>query len=509
MGLNGVLTPVTNFKNNPFTDISSSAGMVPVSGAAGQRWIDNQTAIKSQSGRVRITFNFATNGQVSLRFPAGQFTTGTNSWEPIAKTATNTSFFVRAMLYNSVTGVAIPVTFQGKRTGELSWGWIDSDPVFLGAIAAANRDWYVYCDSYVTTVGDNLPRNRIASTQQDEGFVTHATNLLDTTMPATRSHTANTAVGYAPFVMAVPAAGVRVVCVDGDSRVDCLSDFCALPSTGWENATWYDQAAAARGASVSDCGAASGERLYLQIANGFTLMQKQFAYARSIGATDIIMMTWANDALNGRSTVQIKADLATMKAEWERQIPGVRVWCCTNPPINATSTDLFLTTGNQTIANAGVEVIRIAVNAEIRLGTYGTCIEVADALESARDSGKYKAAVLDGTTYAINTSQTATFARFTTGGALSYGRWRNDLIRWATGVNAGVDKLITNSYYALTATDNRIDWSGSLVQLSGDTFNRWQRYTDGTAAAGSGLHWKTEISQAAVGVVAAASGAFG
>jgi hypothetical protein len=503
MSLSGAMIPCT-------PDVSEAAGMVPANGCAGQRHIDVVTNKKSQTGHFRATFNVASGtGKVTLSFPSGIFTTGTNSWEPLPN-----SFFARALLYNSVTGVSIPVTFQGKRTAEVSWGWIDADPIYLSAIAAASRDWYIYCDTYVTTVGDSLPRNRIANAQQGEGVSNHATNILDYTTKTTRASFAgdignNTSVGYCPFIKVEPAPSVKVVVIYGDSRADCLSDSCALSSQGWENSTWYDQAAASTGASVSMI-AASGSRLYLEIANGFTLMQKQFAYCRSIGATDFVCMSYANDILNGRTAAQVLADLLTLKAEVERQ--GMRFWVCTSPPVNATSTDLFLTTTNQTINNATIEGYRVTINTAIRAdNTYGYKIEIANALESAQDSGKYKAAVVDpsGPYTCDSSGGAATNVNLTTGGGAAYGRWRNDLIVWATGANTGAagNRIITNSYYDIGSSGKtRIDWSSNLTIAAADTFNRYQRYTDGTAAAGSGLHWRTEIAQTAAAAALVASG---
>lgn len=93
-----------------------------------------------------------------------------------------------------------------------------------------------------------------------------------------------------------------------------------------------------------------------------------------------------NDVTGGRSAAQIAADTAAIAAYF----PDHRLVLSTMPP-STTSTDGWASVDNQTIhANDG---IRVAVNNARRAlpSPFVACWDVADAVESARDSGKWKA----------------------------------------------------------------------------------------------------------------------
>lgn len=81
---------------------------------------------------------------------------------------------------------------------------------------------------------------------------------------------------------------------------------------------------------------------------------------------------------------------------------GQRVWCATLPP-RTTSTDAWATTGNQTALAS--ESGRVAMNAWFRSvpAPFSGCFDIADALETARDSGIWKAGyTIDGTHIGAN-----------------------------------------------------------------------------------------------------------
>lgn len=93
-----------------------------------------------------------------------------------------------------------------------------------------------------------------------------------------------------------------------------------------------------------------------------------------------------NDVISGRSASQIAADTASV-ADY---FPNQRMVLSTMPPVT-TSSDAWATVGNQTThANNGV---RVAVNNARRAlpSLFVACWDVADTVESGRDSGKWKA----------------------------------------------------------------------------------------------------------------------
>jgi len=97
-----------------------------------------------------------------------------------------------------------------------------------------------------------------------------------------------------------------------------------------------------------------------------------------------------------RSAAQMTADISTLALGL-----GKPYWHCTLPPGTVTSTDSFVTVANQTAS--GSNSTRVAFNGSIRAGgaQIAGYFEIADVVESARDSGKWKA---DGATANLYTS---------------------------------------------------------------------------------------------------------
>lgn len=91
-----------------------------------------------------------------------------------------------------------------------------------------------------------------------------------------------------------------------------------------------------------------------------------------------------NDLANGRTSAQLLADLQTIRGYF----PAGRFVQATLEPWT-TSTDAWATTANQT--PAAWEAQRTALNDQIRAAALGSkFVEVADALESARNSGRWQ-----------------------------------------------------------------------------------------------------------------------
>jgi lysophospholipase L1-like esterase len=116
----------------------------------------------------------------------------------------------------------------------------------------------------------------------------------------------------------------------------------------------------------------------------------RLAYAT--GASSAVMQMGTNDiASNGRTLAQLQADISTWATMMRnRGVSGL--WLCTLLP-RTTSTDSWATAANQTPLAS--ESVRVAYNNWVRntavsaLGLNGY-IEVADTLETSRDSGLWK-----------------------------------------------------------------------------------------------------------------------
>lgn len=102
--------------------------------------------------------------------------------------------------------------------------------------------------------------------------------------------------------------------------------------------------------------------------------------------TSMISALGINDLnVNGRSAAQIYGNLQTI---WSSMQP-LPIFQCTLDPVSS-STDSWATTANQT--TAGSNAVRVALNQQLReSGLIAGVFELADQVETARDSGIWKA----------------------------------------------------------------------------------------------------------------------
>lgn len=107
--------------------------------------------------------------------------------------------------------------------------------------------------------------------------------------------------------------------------------------------------------------------------------------ALSSFVSHVIIQDGINDVIQGRTSTQMLSDLASIVGYF----PDKKIWVATIEP-TPTSTDNFATLTNQTVAASDGE--RTAYNDAVRSGiseTHGF-FDIADILESSRNSGKYK-----------------------------------------------------------------------------------------------------------------------
>lgn len=130
------------------------------------------------------------------------------------------------------------------------------------------------------------------------------------------------------------------------------------------------------------CGAQSGE----QASTIAVRSRFERRLALSAFCTHVVSNYGRNDVANSRSQAQITADLQTIFGYF-----GTKPVFQTTLTPTSTSSDSWATTVNQT--TDATNTVRIAVNSDIRGGLTGMSgvFDVADVLESARDSGLWRA----------------------------------------------------------------------------------------------------------------------
>lgn len=136
----------------------------------------------------------------------------------------------------------------------------------------------------------------------------------------------------------------------------------------------------------------------------FTAQYASLRLRIAAGATHWIMLYGTNDLSGGKTGAQI---IAALTAAYQLGATlGAEVWAGTLPP-RTTSTDAWATTANQTKASS--EAARLEVNNWIRTtpAPLAGYFEIADELETARNSGIWKAGY---TTDGVHPNQTGSAA---------------------------------------------------------------------------------------------------
>lgn len=207
-----------------------------------------------------------------------------------------------------------------------------------------------------------------------EGTANAASGLTDQTLTTTNP-TASVA-GYGPCAI-IGMTSRSSIFLSGDSRVLGVSESnVSQDPTGAKGE--FERSIAKEFAFIN--ASAGGDRIAVAVA-GYTLRLALAQYC-----THVLINYGINDLNNGRSTAQIMADLVTLAGMFGSK----PVRCSTVAPYT-TSTDGWTTTANQTVS--GIEANRVALNKSIRRvpAPFAGIVEIADAVESGRDSGLWKA----------------------------------------------------------------------------------------------------------------------
>lgn len=307
---------------------------------------------------------------------------------------------VRAGL--EVSSTVWPVFFNGKRDVQIDVGGMAvSDPI----PASVTQNTTVWSRTYVQVASAGLkwPLGAVATlTANGEGNTTSDMSLSGT-VPTVQ------AFAYSPFaIVAEQNIGARrpFVSIIGDSIAagQNLTHTEAEPSG--------DYGFAMRALQVANIGYINASRAGDKASDwGVMGRYMQLRSAVPIGTTHAIVEFGINDITNGASLGTMQTRLGAVWAALTRL--GIKVYQTTITPVS-TSTDSWATTGNQT--THATNSVRTSVNDWIRTtpSPLSGYFEVADTVESARNSGIWKALYTADGTHPSLTGHNAAAAAVTT-----------------------------------------------------------------------------------------------
>jgi lysophospholipase L1-like esterase len=358
-GLNGAsINSVLDRSGGLYTTIIGNRAMA----GSGYTQLSNGTDLSQSSRRVyKATFT----GH-SLRLVYGNHlyeTSGTNG------------ITVKAAIEDSSNNI-YPVYFNGSRTRVIDAGGIvTSDPV--GFEVTKGDTFYIRTQISVDS-GNTFPKVGQATVSGDR-YETDVDKVDSGTM-------ASTSIAYivAPDAV-IGTSDVRQRCVVmiGDS----IMAWNATGLNTWEDG-WAVSAlgGADYGKNVPHIRLAVGGRTAATYAALTTSKVTQYFLQY---ATHAIIQTGINDLRSGVAAATVQASMQTFYDRLNRM--GIKVWQTTITP-ESTSSDSWATVNNQTAVAYSI-ASRLTVNTWIRTtpSPLSGYIELADTVESARDSGKWKA----------------------------------------------------------------------------------------------------------------------
>lgn len=290
---------------------------------------------------------------------------------------------VRAAL--EIAGVVIvPVFFNGQRDVTIPAGHttvVISDPIPMRALANAN----LYSRTKVSVAAGGGWRLNYSTFQSGE-TVENETGSTDRTLTGNNT---GTGFGYGPaMILGFVAKRKPFVAVFGDSITALLPPFANGYSDTWHRLVLGSLSYVAigqGGAQVTSFNAPMFPSL-----SGIT----GYPLGRSLsnGASHVLLAFATNDIFTAALSLEtLKVNFLTAWNSLAAQ--GKKVYAVTSVP-RTTSTDSWATVDNQTTTSVAQEQVRKAFNAWIRTipAPLSGYFDWADAVESARDSGKWKAA---------------------------------------------------------------------------------------------------------------------
>ena len=297
----------------------------------------------------------------------GNFTNASDSKDTITGCSTLT---IKASIIKGST--IYPITFNGNsQTTLVAGATILSDP--LGLTFDDNEEFQVR--TFIAVPAD--------TNTHPSGFSAHRGGVGDQTLSASPSWTLFTTPAYSPMAIigygnkkAVIGHGDSIQYRSNDSSIDINGK--TIYATGFANRACIT--AKIPYINISK----GGEKVQNAIDPTYNWLKHTVLPYGSIFLSDL----GTNDCAGGRTFAQIQADLLSL---WNNMANrGLKVFATTIPP-KTTSTDSWATVENQTPTSSNN--VRVQVNDWIRTkpAPLTNYFDVADALESARNSGKWKA----------------------------------------------------------------------------------------------------------------------
>lgn len=372
-------------------------------------WVASAIANRTDNGTGRTKHRVMTTC-ADLRFTWGaHYTSNPNAGAGAYGTDADFPADIVIKASVEVGGAIYRLLFNGNDTATLKPGArVTTDP--LGVEVSAGTD--IYVRTFITSSNWYGNTANFAGDGTDGGWTT----TTDLTAPGSAAVGNSTHWQFAPMLITGrPSTSARVVGIIGDS----LSTGTGEDASGTAASSGWGAAGAVGGGFIMRALTAAslphvnighgGERMHLfaDFANRF----RRITYLDD--CTHVICEGGVNDVFAGRTLAQVQAALVSTWSLCAQR--GIRAWQTTITP-STTSTDSFATVENQTTANAGREAVRVQLNTWLRNGAplvngvavvpgvpnavlvgQGThplkgVFEIADLAESARDSGKWKAA---------------------------------------------------------------------------------------------------------------------
>lgn len=424
----------------------------------------NYTTSGTGAGTYRAPYKVGVSG--------GDIQLGFGNWyvagSPLVDTDAGSSVTFSAA-FEDAAGNVFQLTFNGQTSVTLpGGGFILSDPLPVDVVQGDT----VYVRVYQSSSSAYVTRFAIGQLSTGGGF-TATTNLTATGSGAVTS--GNTFL-FAPMcIIGTPTGASRPksVILQGDSITVGLTDGTNAGVDSGYASTFpgggYLMRALTGNAGVIQDGF-SGDSV-----TNFAAPMGHFRRGALTRFAKYAVCTYGrNDLTGGRTAAQIQADLLTQA--YRNVARGLIGTVVTTLTPMTTSTDRWTTTANQTVSNSGINTIRIAHNAWVRggcpivngvavaVGTSGALLagqaghpilgylEIADVVESARDSGLWKPAIRKVTDAAWTSGQytiTSATANFT-----SADQWRDIIVAGAGTAGADLKTQIAaiNSTTSVTVT---------------------------------------------------------
>lgn len=375
-------SPASSGKMRPYTGLVATRGKVLNS---------TNVAYQQLQGKTR---HVAMDNITSLQLVyGGWYTTNPRSNGNVSEVNASAASTITASIEYPM-GTRTQVKFSGSATGTIPVGSnLVSDSVAVSIPLGAAFFVHVFQQNPTSV----LFIGSVTSAGTGELCNLAASGLTDLTMAGTITNTFFTT-HYPPLAI-IGNTSRPSFALFGDSKcegaLDTYSDAYLLLGEL--------ERAAGKSFGFTNCGL-GGERMS-DVAGGTAT--KRVALAQY--ASHVLSQYGINDITNSRTAGQVLTDLATFRALF----PGKPFYQGTVAPVT-TSSDSWATTGNQTThAN---NAARVTLNQSIRNHNTGALdghMEIADAVESGRDSGIWKAAY---TTDGTHETQTAYIAVKTFGG---------------------------------------------------------------------------------------------